>query len=202
MRGLNCKNAIVMLYICVSIVDSLRLSKFRLQMGYVSPENDPEYLTMVPKNLLAPELKLIVDDGKFDAANFLPVPKEGDIVQCPGEWKGELVLGKLRDIQIRNNTWIADILPLKEGKSARIYTIDKDSKILTVNLDEVAPVKAFFVRAENGYNISTKVINNITQISLRADGYREIESNYTFPKKNKVRHISHIIYTIYTIHDI
>ena len=179
------KNAAFIFCTFISVIGCLRLPT-RLKMGYVSPENDPEYVKMVPKNLLAPELQLIVDEGKFDAAHLYPDPKEGDIVQCPGKWNGELVLGKLRDIHLRNNSWIADILPLKEGKSNKIYSIDKDSKILTVNLADVSPVKAYFVRAENGYNVTTKVVGNVTQVSLRAGSYRAIDANYTFPKKLKV----------------
>lgn len=94
---------------------------------------------MVKKSLLQiPDESSLLNNEEYN----LPLPKEGglfyvikcvsdffinalctDIVECPGKWQGERVLGKLRSLQYSDSThgWRADILPLKDGKSNLIY---------------------------------------------------------------------------------
>lgn len=164
--------------------------------GYLPPEKDPEYKSMMKKSLWAPELLDEIDD-----INFLPNPKEGDIVLCPSLWRDEKVLGLLRNIFYKNETWLAEVLPLTEGKSNGVYIIDKDAKYLEALVIDTAPVKAYFVRAENAYNISTtlsiKLGKNVSEPVLRAPGYRVLDSTFVLPKKSKVMNHMHKKY-LYT----
>jgi hypothetical protein len=161
----------------------------RLFSGYLPPEKDPEYKNMVKRSLWSPE---VLEDPLLS----LPWPKDEDIVECPGKWPGERVLGKIRDLRFQNNSWMVDIIPLKEGITERIYCVDKTSKVLTVNFVDIAPVKAYFVRSENGYNITMKSSANISDNNkynlntmkpvLRAPSYRTLEPNFILPRKTTV----------------
>lgn len=131
---------------------------------------------MIKKSLLQP----IAGAEQFEN---LPVPKEGDVVQCPGLWPEEKILGKVRSLRYQTDieSWVAEVLPLKEGKTEKIFTVDKTSTSLAVKLSDLTPVTAFFVRAENGHKISYK--GNTTELSIRAPRYRSIDQNYTLSRK-------------------
>jgi len=177
---------------------TIRYQKMSVLYSYLPPEKDPEYKSMMKKSLWAPELLDDVGD-----INFLPSPKEGDILLCPGLWQGEKVLGLLRDVIYRNDTWLAEVLPLKEGKSNSVYTIDKDAKYLEAPVIDTAPVKAFFIRAENAYNISTVVTmkdgKNVSEPILRAPGYRILDTTFVLPKKSKVCTYVDLAYVVIVI---
>jgi hypothetical protein len=75
-------------------------------------------------------------------------------------------------------------------------SVDKDARVLTVNITDVAPVKAYFVRAENAYNITMKAIstpsnsnekslNVVLKPVLKAPTYRKLGQNFSFPIKVK-----------------
>ena len=145
--------------------------------AYVPPEKDPEYRGMVKKSLLL---------DSINESDTYPLPKEGDIVMYEGKWKGENVLGSIRTLRSSfygNETgWIADIIPLKEGKSENVYNINRDSGSMSVSTKELKPVKFFYVRSENGFRLTFKP--NATSPSLRAPAYRPIdESTKSFKKK-------------------
>lgn len=152
-----------------------RLQQQRISMsGYISPERDPEYRTMVKKSLLQPELQ---------TESLLPIPREGDIVQYPGKWQGELQLGRIRFVRYSSEkeAWVADIVPLKEGKSENVYTVDRNAGTFFENVENIVPVRSFFLRNENGYKIAYR--KNTTNIILKAPAYRVMNSTYVQPSK-------------------
>ncbi len=155
----------------------------KLEMGYVPPEKDPEYRPMVKKSLLKPL------DGDESAAAMkikLPVPKEGDIVGCPGKWEGETMLGKIRFLQYSNSTkvWSADIVPLVEGKSNSVWVVDRNSRSFFENVEKIRPVQSFFMRNENGYRISFRGNTTSTaNLLYKAEGYRPLAETYSPPRK-------------------
>jgi hypothetical protein len=153
--------------------------------GYVPPEADPEFRSMVKKSLRRP---IKVPGGSTETATIdvqaaLPLPREGDIVLCPGKWKGETVLARVRFLQYigTSESWVAEVIPLKEGKSVGIYSVDKNAKAYTEKIDQLQPVRSFFVRSENGYKIAFK--KNSTEVVKRAPSYRSIPQDYTIPRK-------------------
>ena len=99
----------------------------KIMMGYIPPEKDPEYRPMIKKSLLKP---MGGDESAGAMKIKLPVPKEGDIVGCPGKWEGEVMLGKIRFLQFSNSSkvWNADIVPLIEGKSNSVWVVDRSSR--------------------------------------------------------------------------
>ena len=144
--------------------------------GYIAPERDPEYKSMVKKSMLQPSS---VD---FETS-MLPLPREGDVVQYGGKWPGELSLGRIRFIRYSNSTdaWIADIVPLKEGKSANVFTVDRTARTFFDSVDKLAPVRSYFMRSENGYKVSFR--KNSTEVILKAPSYRLLDSSYVPPSK-------------------
>lgn len=77
-----------------------------------------------------------------------------------------------------------------------LLSVDIDARILTVNITEVSPVKAYFVRAENAYNVTMKVLDKHPKIgdmntklmigpSLRAPRYRILDRNFSLSTKLK-----------------
>jgi hypothetical protein len=147
------------------------------QAGYVAPEKDPEYRSMVKKSLLL--------DAVEDVTQTYPLPKEGDVVLCQGKWKDEQIIGNIRSLRksfYGNETgWMADVIPLTEGKTENVYVVNKGAKSLTLSTAELKPVKSFYVRSENGYKVSFKP--NSTVVSLRAPSYRKIDANTKLPQK-------------------
>ena len=138
---------------------------------------DPEYRNMIKESLLLPAY-----GSESDFVN-LPVPKEGDIVKCPGKWQDETVLGRIRNLRYVSSTekWMVDVVQLKEGKSDDVYCVDKTSVVLTASLDELVPVTAFFLRSENGYKVTYK--RNTTEILIKAPKYRALDGNFSLPSK-------------------
>ena len=151
--------------------------------GYLAPELDPEYKNMIKKGSFI---------SKGDD-NPLPLPSEGDIVEYPGKWLSERSLGLLRSVELSNETWMGDVLPLVEGKSNNFFCIDVLSSSSFVPVTTLSPVKAYFVRSENGYNVSmhapqTDDKGYVTRGRplLRASTYRQLDLDFVFPRKAKV----------------
>ncbi len=156
-----------------------------VNMAYVPPEEDPEYRTIVKKSLLRPtKEERDLTYSEIDSEALLPTPKEGDIVLCPGKWKGEAILGRVRFLQYMASSecWIAEVSPLKDGKSENVFINDKNTKSLTVPVSELQPVRSFFVRSENGYRINLK--KNSTEYALRAPKYKNLTATFQLPAKS------------------
>lgn len=154
-----------------------------LYMGYVPPEKDPEYRPMVKKSLLKP---LEGEDADIALGLKLPVPKEGDIVGAPGKWEGEIQLGKIRSLEYSNSSkaWSADIVPLVEGKSERVWIVDRGSRSFLESIAKIRPVQSFFMRSENGYRISFRGNSTgMESLVYKSTGYRELAPTFQFPKK-------------------
>eukprot|EP01041_Mallomonas_annulata_P006793 gene6793-13755_t len=143
---------------------------------YVSPEGDPSYrnIAVNPTPVLSP-----MNSTEIDAAS--PLPKVGDIVQYPGKWKGEYDIGKIRFLSFNKSKmkWIADIVPLTEGKAENVYSTDRGARTFFEDVDTLRPVRSFFLRSENGYKIAFRP--NSTDAVLRAEGYRSIDQDYVVP---------------------
>eukprot|EP01035_Chromulina_nebulosa_P018580 gene18580-24306_t len=159
------------------------IKNFKLN-GYIPPERDPEYRTMVKKSLQQPLIDL-ENPLNFTREEIRPLPREGDVVLCQGKWETEEILGNIRSLResYYNNetTYIADVTPLKEGKSDSVYIIDRSSRSLSMPITKLKPVKFFYVRSENGYRILFQ--SNTTQYALRAPSYRSIEPGAKLPTK-------------------
>jgi len=155
----------------------------QLKSGYVSPEADPEYRNVVKKSLLRPVINVEVVLDEEGQNNLLPVPREGDIVQCPGKWKGEFVFGRIRFLRYATSSesWIADIVPLKEGKAANVYSVDRNAGTFFEKVENIKPVRSFFLRSENGYKVAYR--RNTTELILKAPAYRSMNSTYVTPSK-------------------
>lgn len=157
--------------------------------GYIPPERDQEYRKMIKKSLLQPIATAlntnITSDNNLNSTAIadmsLPIPKEGDIVLLPGKWKNENILGRIRYMRLSDNQLMVEVIPLKEGKSYAVYTIDRNEKSYTENVDKLKPVRAFFLRSENGYKIAYR--KNTTDIILRAPSYRVVDENFNLPIK-------------------
>ena len=121
----------------------------------------------------------------LDATEILPLPKEGDIVLFKGRWADEQI-GRIRFLQYvaAYETFFADIVPLIEGKSENVYILDRNSNAEYIRVDEIKPVRFYFVRAENGYKVY-KDKKNPQKIVLRARSYGPIDKDYNF--RSKVR---------------
>lgn len=156
---------------------SCRQESTALRSGYLPPERDPEYRSVVKKSLLQPL------EGEAAAQAVLPLPREGDVVRYPGKWEGELDLGKIRTLRYENSTslWQAEIVPLVEGKSDSVYCIDKSSRSLDVAIKELIPVRAYFLQSENGYKVSFR--SNSTEVVKKAASYRDLEADFQLPRK-------------------
>ena len=154
--------------------------------GYVPPELDPEYR----KNTIFTKPSSKKEDVRpnvtsLDATEILPLPKEGDIVLFKGRWADEQI-GRIRFLQYvaAYETFFADIVPLIEGKSENVYILDRNSNAEYIRVDEIKPVRFYFVRAENGYKVY-KDKKNPQKIVLRARSYGPIDKDYNF--RSKVR---------------
>ena len=169
-----------------SVVKSVcqRTSNYHLKMmGYVPPEEDEEYRGSVQKSLQRPVKTRDINGDIIGAQQLLPLPAEGDIVLCPGKYKNEKILARIRFLSYASltNDWIADLTPLKEGKSVDTFAIDSQAKTTSAKITEITPVRAFFKRSENGYQVKYRL--NSTEFILRAPSYREVPSNFTLPVK-------------------
>ena len=157
----------------------LRKSNLLMQSKYVPPEKDPEYAN----RLALPNLmNNILNVNGSDAEN-LPAPNEGDVVQYSRKWPGDKDYGMIRFLTYNDvkKTWVADVVPLKEGKSENVYTVDRDARSYFFNIEDLKPVRSFFVRSENGYKLAMKP--NSTEAVLKAESYRILDDKYRIPKK-------------------
>lgn len=150
------------------------------RQGYIAPELDPEFADSAPKTNL------------FSVNSTLPTPKEGDIVQCSTAWGVKVKnwedhrLGRIRFLRYSadKGQWIADISPLEEGKSERVYVVDKDAKSFFETVSTLKPVQCFYLRSENGYKVAFK--RNSTEIALKASGYRSLNQSFVPPAQKSV----------------
>lgn len=158
-------------------------SSLLMMSGYVPPEEDEEYRGRVQKSLQRPPKVRDMNGEIISSQQLLPLPAEGDIVLCPGKYKNERILARIRFLEYisSSNDWIADLSPLKEGKSVDIFTLDAQAKATSAKITELTPVRAFFKRSENGYQVKYKM--NSTEFIRRAPSYREMPSNFTLPAK-------------------
>lgn len=177
------------------------LQKSNIYMGYLPPEQDPEYKDIIKPSLLKPFQKIAIDDIEA----VLPEPKPGDVVSYAGKWQDELQLGRIRALNYREEKkdWYADIVPLCEGKSDGIYLVDRDGVAAFEPISSLKPVRSFYVRSENGWRIAfkSKIMTNndnndsssssnvntldktVSDLILRGPRYREVDENYVVVTK-------------------
>jgi hypothetical protein len=152
---------------------------FKLFSSYLPPEQDPEY----KDRSIAPNLKTnynFIDNNPSDFMSVLPLPSENDIVKYPSKWPGNSDIGRLRNVfrSTEQGPWLCEIIPMMEGKSDNILTVDKKAKIEIRPLSSVQPVRSYFVRSENGYRVSFKV--NSTEVILKAPLYNSLDDDFEF----------------------
>ena len=88
-------------------------------------------------------------------------------------------------------SFFADIVPLAEGKSENVFVVDRASQAEYLSTDELQPVKAYFMRNENGYKIYYSKASP-QEVVLRAPKYRKMDPSYT--SRSKVLHCTaHLI---------
>lgn len=183
---------------------SNRLSGSRLQSsasdspqprtGYVPPELDPEYkegsglrtLRTASHRLQSrPQRGVAAAPAAFLS---LPVPKEGDVVRYQDSFRTNRI-GRIRFLQYRekDDTFYADIVPLQPGKSDGIFRTDRQARADYKAIAALQPVKAFYVRSEDGYKVYKN--NSTSEVVLRAEKYRPVDR--TFVPRKKVSHTHH-----------
>ena len=164
-------------------VSSRRASFGIFSSRYVPPELDPEYRNIVIKPRIPTDIQqrktavLNSTDINEATGELYPAPKEGDIVQYKGRF-GEKDIGRIRFLQFvpTYDTYFADIVPMKEGGSENVFVLDRESKAEYLSLKELAPIKFFFVRSENGYKTYRSKVDG--GIVLKAPRYRQVDKNY------------------------
>ena len=106
----------------VSKANVQRVNYLKMMSGYVPPEEDEDYRGNVQKSRQRPVKVKDINGDIIGNQQILPIPCEGDIVLCPGKYKNERILARIRFLQYlsASNDWIADLAPLKEGKSVDI----------------------------------------------------------------------------------
>lgn len=153
--------------------------KFMLFGTYLPPEQDPEYRDRsISSNLKTNESFIDIEPSDF--VSILPLPCENDIVKYPSKWPGNSDIGRLRNVfrSKEQGPWLCEILPMKEGKSNNILTVDNKAKMEIHPLSSVQPVRSYFVRSENGYRVSFKV--NSTEVILKAPSYNSLDGGFEF----------------------
>ena len=162
--------------------------KTRTKSRYIPPELDPEYRSSPFKSktvptVVLPQIKKLSESSEIDdqsrEEDFYPVPRTGDIIQYEGKWgEGELELGRIRFLKYLEDyeSYFADVVPLKEGKSENVFVLNRDAAAQYLNLQNVRPVKSFFVRSENGYKVYRNKNNG--DIVLKAPCYRKVDASY------------------------
>jgi hypothetical protein len=155
---------------------------------YVPPELDEEYATVdrAPGSRVSSMPKQELSNAEVDsekAQYMYPLPKEGDIVECRGRW-GDKTLGRIRFMRFleKENGFFAEVVPLMEGKSTDVYVVNTASKTEFVNIADVRPVRALYVRADNGYKVQFTNAAK-TELAYRATQYRTVDRSYKPPRK-------------------
>ena len=176
-------------------------SQLRLSSRYIPPELDPEYFPKSKSGVVAKETTIVsnVDEasvGSNSEEYLYPEPKEGDIVQFPGKW-GEKLLGRIRFLRYVESygSFRAEVIPMKDGKSDKIFIVENAAKPYYLNLDStVQPVRAMFMRKENGYKIS---YNKTTpsEVALKAARYRKLDKTFTPIRKVSYKVITSKVYS-------
>ena len=162
-------------------------AEMRRPSGYVPPELDPEY------RFIAYKPKISVTDTASSNGTAtdlpeekLPLPKEGDIVCYKGRF-GDVEIGKLRFLQYIEtyDAFFADIVPLKESKTPQVYIIDRKAKAEYLPITEIQPVKAYYIRKENGHQVAFQNRNGTRTIALKAAQSRPLDRSFA-AKKSRV----------------
>lgn len=156
-------------------------SRIPLQLpatGYIPPELDPEYRNIVVRPRASYEFNQSDPNSEKDFTAY-PVPKEGDVVQYRGRWN-ETSLGRIRYLRYVDTYegFYADIVPLVEGKSDDVFVVDRTASSEFINVEELVPVRSYFVRAENG----NKVYYSKTEpriVVLKAPRFKKLEKDFT-----------------------
>lgn len=169
-----------------SNINNVRKINVRVLSGYIPPELDADFQDVV----VSPALFTTISNNNTAVDALYPYPKEGDVVTYPGKWSGEYDLGKIRflSFNINKKAWVADVVPLKEGKSDNIYCIDRTARTLFANVSELRPVRCYYLRSENGYKIAVK--QNSTEPMLRAPAYRTMSDDYKLETQQKVVNVT------------
>jgi hypothetical protein len=151
-----------------------------LLASYVPPEQDPEY--RISPGLKATSPSSYNGSSDIMPIMILPLPSENDIVKYPSKWLGTFDIGRLRSVYSSasgdERRWMCEIIPMVEGKSDNVLTIDKKAKLEFHPLTSVQPVRSYFVRSENGYRVSFKA--NSSDVILKAPMYKIPEQNFEF----------------------
>lgn len=179
----------------LKLVGRLSPRRHKTFSAYIPPELDPEYQQTKVQKTYTEDSKYIPTPINLTCTNTssiksesysYPLPKEGDIVFHSGRW-GDKYLGRIRFLRYleKNQCYFAEIVPLKEGKSANMYVLDTSGQTEYLSVNEVSPVRALFVRSENGYKITFK--EGTSEPILRAAQYRKVDkTTYTPPSKVSV----------------
>ena len=165
-----------------------------LYSGYIPPELDPEYRKIAVRSRAVAVTNETSESTTTpdDDYSSLPAPKEGDIVRYKGRW-GDKQIGRIRFMRYIESyqSFFADIVPLAEGKSENVFVVDRASQAEYLSTDELQPVKAYFMRNENGYKIYYSKASP-QEVVLRAPKYRKMDPSYT--SRSKVLHCTaHLI---------
>ena len=166
-----------------------------LYSGYIPPELDPEYRKIAVRSrpVASPSSIVAVSNETSESTttaddndSSLPAPKEGDIVLYKGRW-GDKQIGRIRFMRYIESyqSFFADIVPLAEGKSEHVFVVDRASQAEYLSTDELQPVKAYFMRSENGYKLYYSKASP-KEVVLRAPKYRKMDPSYT--PRSKVLH--------------
>ncbi|KAG5178799.1 P-loop containing nucleoside triphosphate hydrolase protein [Tribonema minus] len=90
------------------------------------------------------------------ADNNEPEPQIGDVVRYPGKWADDVSLGEIKGLQYiaARNTWIADVLPLKEIGDGQ-YARRRGWGTNVEDVEKLRPVRAFYVRSVDAFQVRT-----------------------------------------------
>jgi hypothetical protein len=182
---------------------SLRQPKALLLSRYIPPELDEEYVKADKARGPRVEAKLKHEPSNAEDTEktqyMYPLPKEGDIVECRGRW-GDKTLGRIRFMRFleKENGFFAEVVPLMEGKSTDVYVVNTASKTEFVSIADVRPVRALYVRADNGYKVQFADAAK-KELAYRATQYRTVDKSYSPPKKVTCYFASNCICLCYTL---
>eukprot|EP01031_Cornospumella_fuschlensis_P027972 gene27972-33778_t len=145
---------------------------------------DPEFRKDAKKLAASGPLSPTPDDQTAEEAKFasLPAPKEGDIVQYVDDYNASQI-GKIRYLQYIDsyNSFYVDIIPLAEGKSPGVFVINRKAKAEYKPLSQVRPVKAYYLRSDDGYKVSFK--KDTKEVVLKASQFKPVDKSYGANRK-------------------
>eukprot|EP01039_Chlorochromonas_danica_P009627 gene9627-10642_t len=176
--------------LCGSRLQSTASGNPQPRTGYVPPELDPEYKEgsgLRTRRVAYHPLQSLPQRGETAAPTAfltLPVPKEGDVVRYQDSFRTNRI-GRIRFLQYRekDDTFYADIVPLMPGKTDGIFRTDRQARADYKAIAALQPVKAFYVRSEDGYKVYRS--NSTSEVVLRAEKYRPVDKTFV-PRKKEV----------------